>query len=76
MPSAPACWNTPTSFTSPSPRTAIIRPYTGWIMGYSATPLAQTSVLDVTPNGNEGAIWMTGTGLAADSSGGIYFLDG
>jgi hypothetical protein len=34
-----------------------IRPYTGWIMGYNATTLAQESVLNVTPNGNEGAIW-------------------
>jgi hypothetical protein len=52
-----------------------IRPYTGWIMGYSESTLAQTSVLNVTPNGNEGAIWMAGAGLAADSSGNIYFLD-
>ena len=52
-----------------------IRPYTGWIMGYSASTLAQTSVLNVTPNGNEGAIWMAGAGLAADNSGNIYFLD-
>jgi hypothetical protein len=52
-----------------------IRPYTGWIMGYSETTLAQTSVLNVTPNGNEGAIWMAGAGLAADTSGNIYFLD-
>jgi hypothetical protein len=52
-----------------------IRPYTGWIMGYSASTLAQTSVLNVTPNGNEGAIWMAGAGLAADSSGNIYFAD-
>ncbi len=52
------------------------RPYTGWIMAYSARTLAQTSVIDVTPNGNEGAIWMAGDGLAADSSGNIYFLDG
>jgi len=51
------------------------RPYTGWIMGYSETALAQTSVLNITPNGNEGAIWMAGAGLAADSSGNIYFLD-
>ena len=51
------------------------RPYTGWIMGYSETTLAQTSVLNVTPNGNEGAIWMAGDGLAADGSGNIYFLD-
>jgi hypothetical protein len=51
------------------------RPYTGWIMSYNETTLAQKSVLNVTPNGNEGAIWAAGTGLAADSSGGIYFDD-
>jgi len=51
------------------------RPYTGWVMGYSKSTLAQTSVLNVTPNGSEGAIWMAGAGLAADSSGNIYFLD-
>jgi len=52
------------------------RPYTGWVMGYNAASLAQSSVIDVTPNGNEGAIWMTGMGLAGDSQGSIYFLDG
>ncbi len=52
-----------------------IRPYTGWIMGYSESTLAQTSVLNITPNGSDGAIWMAGAGLAADSSGNIYFLD-
>ncbi|HEY6763967.1 MAG TPA: pyrrolo-quinoline quinone [Candidatus Sulfotelmatobacter sp.] len=52
-----------------------IRPYTGWIMGYSATKLTQTSVLNVTPNGNEGAIWGSGAGLTMDSSGNIFFLD-
>jgi len=52
-----------------------IRPYTGWVMGYDATTLAQTTVLNVTPNGNEGAIWGAGAGLAADSVGNIFFLD-
>ena len=52
-----------------------IRPYTGWILAYSKSTLAQTSVLNITPNGNEGAIWMAGAGLAADASGNIYFLD-
>jgi len=52
-----------------------IRPYTGWIIGYSESTLAQTSVLNVTPNGSEGSIWMSGAGLAADSMGNIYFLD-
>jgi hypothetical protein len=52
-----------------------IRPYTGWIIAYDAATLAQTAVLNVTPNGNEGSIWMAGAGLAADTSGNIYFLD-
>jgi hypothetical protein len=52
-----------------------IRPYTGWMMGYDESTLAQTSVLNLTPNGNEGAIWMSGAGPATDSSGNIYVLD-
>lgn len=51
------------------------RPYTGWIIGYDANTLTQTKVLNVTPNGNEGSIWMSGTAPAADSNGNIYFLD-
>jgi outer membrane protein assembly factor BamB len=50
------------------------RPYTGWVMGYSEA-LQQTQVLNLTPNGSEGAIWMAGYGMAADSSGNIYLLD-
>ena len=52
-----------------------VRPYTGWIMGYNATTLEQTTVLNVTPNGNEGAIWGAGAGMAADASGNIFLLD-
>jgi outer membrane protein assembly factor BamB len=51
-----------------------IRPYTGWIMGYNATTLARTTVLNLTPNGNEGAIWNSGAGTAADGSGNILLL--
>ena len=51
------------------------RPYTGWIMQYSAADLTQTSVLNVTPNGNEGSIWQAGAGIAADGDGFLYFLD-
>jgi len=50
-------------------------PYTGWLMGYSESTLAQTGVLNLTPNGSEGSIWMAGAGLAADAGGNIYFLD-
>lgn len=51
------------------------RPYTGWVMGYNASTLAQTGVLNLTPNGSEGAIWGSGAGMAADSSGNIFLLD-
>ncbi|HTV16991.1 MAG TPA: hypothetical protein VME68_19880 [Acidobacteriaceae bacterium] len=50
-------------------------PYTGWLMGYDEKTLKQTSVLNLTPNGSEGSIWMAGSGLAADTDGNIYFLD-
>ena len=51
------------------------RPYTGWIMGYNGLKLTQTTVLNVTPNGNEGAIWGSGAGMAADAAGNIFVLD-
>jgi hypothetical protein len=51
-------------------------PYTGWIIGYDEQTLAQTSVLNITPNGGEAAIWMSGDGLAADAQGNIYFAAG
>jgi hypothetical protein len=51
------------------------RPYTGWIMGFDQSTLAQVSVLNVTPNGNEGSVWMSGAGLAGDTSGNIFLLD-
>jgi hypothetical protein len=49
-------------------------PYNGWIMGYDESTLAQSQVLNVTPNGSEGAIWQAGGGMAADSAGNIYAL--
>lgn len=52
-----------------------IRPYTGWIIGYDEHTLSQLMVLNVTPNGNEGALWMSGAGPAADANGNIFALD-
>ncbi len=49
--------------------------YTGWIMAYSESTLQQTQVLNLTPNGSDGSVWMSGQGLAADNSGNIYLLD-
>ena len=51
-----------------------IRPYTGWIMAYNSRTLAQTSVINISPNGHGASVWMAGEGLAADSTGNIYFL--
>jgi len=61
-----------TSWTSHCDRS----PYTGWIIAYDETTLAQKSVLNVAPNsGGAGpAIWMAGGGPAADSAGDIYLL--
>jgi hypothetical protein len=52
------------------------RPYTGWIIAYSADTMAQTSVLNLVPNGSEGAIWMAGAAPGADAAGNIYFIMG
>ena len=52
-----------------------IRPYTGWVLGYDGSTLTQVAVLNVTPNGNEGSFWMSGTAPAADANGNIYALD-
>ena len=46
--------------------------YTGWIMAYDRLTLHQTAVLNVAPNGSEGALWNSGAGPAADSQGTIF----
>lgn len=51
-------------------------PYTSWVIGYNETTLAQTSVLNLTPNGSEAGIWAAGSGPAADANGNIYLLTG
>jgi hypothetical protein len=53
-----------------------IRPYTSWVMAFSADTLAQTSVLNLVPNGSDGGIWMAGTAPAADAAGNMFFIIG
>ncbi len=53
-----------------------VSPYTSWVIAYKASTLQQAGVLNLTPNGTEGAIWMSGSGPAADEQGNIYLLTG
>jgi hypothetical protein len=52
-----------------------ITPYNGWIIGYNEASLTQANVLNLTPNGTDGAVWSSGGGPAGDASGNIYLLD-
>jgi hypothetical protein len=46
----------------------------GWVLGYSTLSLTQTPTVFVTsPVTNNAGIWQAGGGLAADSSGNIFF---
>jgi hypothetical protein len=53
-----------------------IDPYTGWVMAFDVNTLARTSVVNLTPNGSRGGLWMAGAGPAADAAGNVYVLDG
>ena len=51
-------------------------PYNGWIIAYDARTLARVAVLNLTPNGTEGAVWASGAAPAADADGSIYLMAG
>ncbi len=51
-------------------------PYHGWILGYDENTLTQKYVFVNTPNDEEGGIWMSGAGPAADAQGNIYVASG
>lgn len=51
-------------------------PYHGWILGYDQSTLAQKTVYNTTPYGNNGGIWMSGAAPAADTNGNIYVAVG
>ena len=54
-----------------------VSPYTSWVIAFNASNLRQAAVLNLTPNGTEGAIWMCGgSGPAADEAGNVYLLTG
>ncbi len=52
-----------------------IQPYSGWVVAYSESTLAQSAVINIAADSSGGpSIWMAGGGLAADASGNIYLL--
>jgi hypothetical protein len=50
--------------------------YHGWVMGYDASTLLQTTIWNSTPDGQKGGIWLSGAPLSADSSGNIFVVVG
>lgn len=51
-------------------------PYHGWILGYNASNLQQEIVYTDTPNGENGGIWESGMGIAADTQGNLFITTG
>ena len=51
-------------------------PYTSWVIGYDEATMKQTTVLNLTPNGDEGGLWQAGAGPAVDAAGNLYVLMG
>ncbi len=51
-------------------------PFHGWLFAYDEATLTQKSLYVTTPNGGDGGFWMSGAGIAADSTGNIYIPSG
>ncbi len=51
-------------------------PWHGWVIAFNAATLNEDYVYCTTANGDAGGIWMSGGGIAVDSSGNLYFTTG
>jgi hypothetical protein len=51
-------------------------PYYGWVVGFNASTLKVTNVLNVSPNVQYGGIWMGGGAPAADANNNLYVITG
>jgi hypothetical protein len=50
--------------------------YHGWVIAFNETTLAQVGALCITANGDQGGIWQSGDGPAADTLGNIFLMTG
>ena len=53
-----------------------INPFHGWLFAYNESTFAQKGAIVTTPNGGDGGLWMSGSGIAADASGNIFGVTG
>ena len=53
-----------------------VGPYHGWMLAYDAHTLAQTAVLNTSPDDEESGIWQGDTGPAADQDGHVFLATG
>ncbi len=53
-----------------------VGPYHGWVMAYDAQTLRQKAVFNDSPDADDGGIWESDTGIAADEAGNVYVATG
>ena len=53
-----------------------VGPYHGWVMAYDAQTLKQKAAINVSPDADDGGIWASDTGIAADKEGNVYAATG
>ena len=53
-----------------------VGPYHGWVMAYEAHTLKQKAVFNASPDGEDGGIWASDTGPAADVRGNVFLATG
>jgi hypothetical protein len=53
-----------------------VGPYHGWVMAYDAQTLKQKAVFNDSPDADDGGIWESDTGIAADEDGNVFAATG
>lgn len=53
-----------------------VGPYHGWVIAYDAQTLKQKAAFNDSPDADDGGIWASDTGIAADQDGNVYAATG